>query len=52
MIAGAAAVQVGTANFVEPLIWTTLVAGIEDYLVRHEASRVSNIVGSLIPVTT
>ena len=32
MIAGATAVQVGTANFVDPLIWTKLSAGIGDYL--------------------
>src|SRR2546423_15677644 len=35
MIAGAAAVQVGTANFVDPFIWPKLVAGISDYMQRH-----------------
>src|SRR6185436_5289747 len=30
MIAGATAVQVGTANFVDPLIWPKLLDGIED----------------------
>ena len=35
MIAGATAVQVGTANFVDPLIWSKLSDGISDYLQRH-----------------
>ena len=47
MIAGATAVQVGTANFVDPLIWSKLSAGIGDYLTRHQISRVSDIVGTV-----
>jgi dihydroorotate dehydrogenase (NAD+) catalytic subunit len=47
MIAGAAAVQVGTANFVDPLIWSKLSAGIVDYLSRHRISRISDIVGTV-----
>ena len=35
IIAGATAVQVGTANFVDPFIWSKLTAGIEDYMQRH-----------------
>ena len=31
MIAGAAAVQVGTANFADPFIWTKLLSGIREY---------------------
>ena len=47
IIAGAAAVQVGTANFFDPLIWPRLIAGIDDYLVRHKFSRVSDLVGKI-----
>ena len=47
VIAGAAAVQVGTANFVDPFIWPKLLAGITDYLERHQIARVSDLVGSL-----
>ena len=47
MIAGATAVQVGTANFVDPLIWPKLLDGIRDYLERHAIARVSDLVGSL-----
>ena len=47
MIAGATAVQVGTANFVDPFIWTKLVDGIRDYLRRHRIARVSDLVGTI-----
>jgi dihydroorotate dehydrogenase (NAD+) catalytic subunit len=47
MIAGAAAVQVGTANFVDPLIWAKLTSGIDDYLSRHHIAQVSDIVGTV-----
>jgi dihydroorotate dehydrogenase (NAD+) catalytic subunit len=47
MIAGADAVQVGTANFVDPMIWSKLLDGLADYLKRHDVARVSDLVGSL-----
>jgi dihydroorotate dehydrogenase (NAD+) catalytic subunit len=47
MIAGANAVQVGTANFVDPFIWTKLIDGLEDYMRRHEIARVSDLVGTV-----
>ena len=47
MIAGAAAVQVGTANFVDPFIWTKLLDGINDYLHRHNITRVSGLTGTV-----
>src|SRR5687767_13556378 len=47
MIAGAAAVQVGTANFVDPFIWTKLLDGLRDYLRRHNIARVSQITGTI-----
>ena len=47
MIAGATAVQVGTANFVDPFIWTKLLDGIREYLQRHAVARVSDLIGSL-----
>ena len=39
MIAGATAVQVGTANFVDPFIWTKLLDGLRAYMTRHELAR-------------
>jgi len=47
MIAGAAAVQVGTANFVDPFIWTKLLDGLRDYLRRHNIARVSEMTGTI-----
>jgi dihydroorotate dehydrogenase (NAD+) catalytic subunit len=47
MIAGATAVQVGTANFVDPFIWPKLVSGVQDYLARHRIARVADVVGTL-----
>ena len=47
MIAGATAVQVGTANFVDPFIWPKLLDGIREYLERHEIARVADLVGTI-----
>jgi dihydroorotate dehydrogenase (NAD+) catalytic subunit len=47
MMAGADAVQIGTANFVDPFIWPKLLAGIEDYMGRHQIGRLADIVGSV-----
>src|SRR6266446_6912401 len=47
MIAGATAVQVGTANFVDPFIWPKLLGGIEDYMRRHQIARIADLVGTL-----
>jgi dihydroorotate dehydrogenase (NAD+) catalytic subunit len=47
MIAGASAVQVGTANFVDPFIWPKLLDGIRGYLNRHGIARLGDIVGTV-----
>ncbi|HEV8395497.1 MAG TPA: dihydroorotate dehydrogenase [Vicinamibacterales bacterium] len=47
MIAGATAVQVGTANFVDPFIWSKLLDGMRDYMQRHGIARVTELVGSV-----
>jgi dihydroorotate dehydrogenase (NAD+) catalytic subunit len=47
MIAGAAAVQVGTANFVDPFIWPKLATGIAEYMQRHQIARVEDLVGTV-----
>src|SRR5262249_47710705 len=43
IIGGATAVQVGTANFVDPFIWTKLVDGITDYMRRHDVARLADL---------
>ena len=47
IIAGATAVQVGTANFVDPFIWTKLVGGLQEYMTRHRISRIADLVGTI-----
>jgi dihydroorotate dehydrogenase (NAD+) catalytic subunit len=47
MIAGATAVQVGTANFVDPFIWSKLLDGMRDYMQRHRIARIADLVGSV-----
>src|SRR3954466_13511992 len=45
MIAGATAVQVGTANFVDPLVWQKVIDGVAGYLHRHGIERAMDLVG-------
>ena len=47
MIAGASAVQVGTAIFKNPFIPLEIIDGIRDYLERHHLKSVTELVGSL-----
>ena len=47
IIAGAAAVQVGTANFVDPLIWPKLLGGLRDYLERHNLKTAAELSGTI-----
>lgn len=47
IIAGAAAVAVGTANFTDPTTILKVIAGLEAYLVRHGMRSVRELVGSL-----
>lgn len=45
LIAGATAVEIGTANFIDPAVTTKVIKGIEEYLVRHGISNVADLVG-------
>ena len=47
MIAGANAVQVGTANFVDPFIWSKLLDGMRDYMQRHQIAKISDLTGTV-----
>ena len=47
LIAGATAVAVGTANFTDPDTALRVVDGIRDYMVRHELSAMSELIGSV-----
>jgi dihydroorotate dehydrogenase (NAD+) catalytic subunit len=47
MLAGAAAVQVGTANFTDPATPLRIIRGIEDYLDRHGLQNAARLCGAL-----
>lgn len=47
MLAGASAIEIGTANFVDPSVTMKVAAGIEDYLKRHNYQSVKQIIGAL-----
>jgi len=52
MIAGATAVQIGTANFANPHATIDIIDGIEMFLVRKKISSVADIIGTLETNTT
>ena len=47
LLAGATAIEVGTANFMNPAVTGEIVDYIEDYLVRHKMSSVQELIGAL-----
>ena len=47
MIAGCPAVQVGTANFVDPGVYERILAGLAAYVTRHRLARLADVVGTL-----
>ena len=47
LLAGATAVQIGTANFIDPAITMKVIDGIEEYLARHGFASVTDIIGAL-----
>lgn len=47
LLAGASAIEIGTANFLDPAITVKVAQGIDDYLNRHGFQNVSDIVGAL-----
>ena len=47
LIAGATAIQIGTANFIDPTTPVKVLEGIEEYMKRHSITQVSDLIGSL-----
>ena len=46
-LAGATAIEIGTANFIDPSVTMKVVDGIEDYLKRHNYDSINQIIGKL-----
>ena len=47
MLAGATAIEIGTANFIDPAITVKVAQGINDYLDRHGFKSAKEIIGAL-----
>lgn len=47
LLAGASAIEIGTANFLDPAITVKVAQGINDYLERHGCKSVREIIGAL-----
>jgi len=47
ILAGATAVAVGTANFVEPASTVRVIEGLEHYCRRHNVARIADLIGAL-----
>ncbi len=47
MLAGATAIQLGTANFIDPTISVQVADGIADYMTRHGINDVKDLIGGL-----
>lgn len=46
-LAGASAIQIGTANFINPACCDEIVKGIDNYLERHSYDSIKDIIGAL-----
>ena len=45
LMAGARAIQVGTANFIDPAVTVKIIDGLTDYCNRHGISDINDIIG-------
>lgn len=48
LLAGATAVQIGTANFIDPEVTIKAIEYIEDYLLRHKMDSVKELIGAMV----
>lgn len=46
MLAGAAAVEIGTINMIEPTAGLRIIAEIKEYLIKHQIKNLSTIIGA------
>ncbi len=47
ILAGASAIAIGTANFIDPLVTLKVIEGIREYCVRHKVKDIQELVGAL-----
>lgn len=46
-LAGASAIQIGTANFIDPLASVKIINGIDEYLNKHKINHINDLIGNL-----
>lgn len=49
LIVGARAVQIGTANFINPLVTMEVIEGMKNYLAEHKIKDIKDIIGTFQP---
>ena len=47
LLAGSTAVQIGTANYIDPAVSVKILDGIEEYMVRHGVNSVTELTGAM-----
>ena len=47
LLAGATAVQVGTANFIDPQVTVKILDGISEYLQKHNIDDINSLIGAI-----
>lgn len=47
ILAGSSAIQIGTANFIDPCVTEKVVKGIKEYMIRHQVDNVTDLIGAL-----
>lgn len=47
MLAGATAIEIGTANFIDPSVTMKVIDYMEDYCIRHGISDINEIIGAI-----
>ena len=47
LIAGASAIEIGTANFLNPSVTIDILEGIQEYMARHQIKHMKDLIGSL-----
>jgi len=48
ILAGATAIQIGTANFIDPITSIKVIEGINSYLIKHNIKTIKELIGGLI----
>ena len=47
ILAGSTAIQIGTANYIDPSISVKIIEGVQEYMVRHGVSSVTELIGAM-----